>query len=401
MRLVSLVGAAVLILAMAAVGVAQRSDAFGHSRDHAAIAYSTTPPDNAITELNARLQAAKTTLAFDPDSGYLKSVLAALAIPHESQVLAFAQTSLQGKHISRGNPRAIYFRDDVAVAWIRGADLLEMAVQDRKQGTFFYTLRQAADAPPVFTRNDGCLSCHLTWETRAVPGPFVQTVFPRRSDEEYANGFTIDHRVPLSERWGGWYVTGQRVPESMGNIELMQPQMPASGPARVSAAEALTGSFDGRGYVTMFSDVVALMLLEHQVHATNLITRAGWEHRVASPHVASAVHELVDYFLFVDEAPLPHAIKGSSGFAERFAAAGPRDRQGRSLREVDLTDRLMRYPLSYMIYSPGFTGLPAEVKAMARGRIDDILSGRVTSPKYAHLSEATRRAIAEILRETL
>jgi hypothetical protein len=143
------------------------------------------------------------------------------------------------------------------------------------------------------------------------------------------------------------------------------------------------------------------MLLEHQVHATNLITRAGWEHRVGSPHVALAVQELADYLLFVDEAPLPHAITGSSGFAEKFATLGPRDRKGRSLRELDLTDRLMRYPLSYMIYSPGFAGLPTEVKMMVSGRIGDILSGRVTSPKYGHLSAPARDAIAEILRDTL
>jgi hypothetical protein len=121
---------------------------------------------------------------------------------------------------------------------------------------------------------------------------------------------------------------------------------------------------------------------------------------VGSPHVASAVAELVDYFFFVDEAPLPHVVRGSSGFSEKFAAQGPRDAQGRSLRDLDLSQRLMRYPLSYMIYSPGFTGLPDQVKTMVRARIDDILTGRLTSPKYAHLSVTTRRAIAEILRET-
>ncbi len=385
---------------MAAVS-AQRSDAFGASRDHEAIKYSSAPVSNAVTTLNDKLARGELTLSFDPVSGYLRSVLDALTIPIESQVLVFSQTSFQARRISRTNPRAVYFNDRVAVGWVRGGDILEVAVQDPVQGAVFYTIAQTADGTPAITRDDKCLSCHLSWETRAVPGLFVQTVFPRRSENEYANGFTIDHRVPLAERWGGWYVTGARVPESMGNIELIQPKMPERGPALVPATPTLEGVFDARGFPTMFSDVVALMLLEHQVHATNLITRAGWEFRIGSAQVRQAVDELVDYLLFVDEAPLPHAVKGSSNFAEVFAAQGPRDSAGRSLRELDLTTRLMRYPLSYMIYSPGFAGLPAEVRAMARARLDEVLSGKDAHKKYAHLTPATRLAIQQILADTL
>jgi hypothetical protein len=113
------------------------------------------------------------------------------------------------------------------------------------------------------------------------------------------------------------------------------------------------------------------------------------------------VDELVDYLLFVDEAPLPHPVAGSSGFAERFAALGPRDSRGRSLRELDLRTRLMRYPLSYMVYSPGMAGLPAPVRAQVLARLEAILGGRVTGPKYAHLDPSTRTTVQQILRETL
>ncbi|HUE88085.1 MAG TPA: hypothetical protein VMO26_18580 [Vicinamibacterales bacterium] len=380
--------------------MAQRSDAFGASRDHVAIQYSSAAVSNAVTALNEKLERGQVSLTSEPVSGYLRSALGALAIPVESQVLVYSQTSFQARRISRANPRAVYFNDSVAVGWVRGGDLLEVAVQDPQQGAIFYTLAQT-DGTPSFTRDDKCLSCHLSWETRAVPGLFVQTVFPRRSEDEYANGFTIDHRVPLAERWGGWYVTGDRVPPSMGNIELLQPAMPASGPALVAAKPSLAGVFDGDGYPTMFSDVTALMVLEHQVHATNLITRAGWEFRIGSPHVRQAVDELVDYLLFVDEAPLPHAVKGSSKFAEVFAAEGPRDSKGRSLRELDLTTRLMRYPLSYMIYSPGFHGLPKDVQSMTLARLHEVLSGKDTDTKYAHLTPAVRLAIQQILADTL
>ena len=316
-------------------------------------------------------------------------------------MLVFSQTSFQAPKINRTNPRAVYFNDRVAVGFVRGGDLLEVAVQDPRQGTVFYALPQTASERPALTREDKCLSCHLSWDTRGVPGELVMTVLPRKSEDEYANGGLVDHRSTIAERWGGWYVTGARVPDSMGNIELLQPKMPDSGPRRVPARRSLEGQFDGRGYPTLFSDVVALMVLEHQTHATNLITRAGWEARVASPHVDVAVDELVDYLLFVDEAPLPHPVAGTSGFAEQFASAAPRDAKGRSLREFDLRTRLFRYPLSYMIYSPGFAGLPDEVRRAVRARLDVVLSGKDTRKKYAHLTPEVRVAIQEILRDTL
>ena len=346
------------------LSAAQRAGAFGASRDHEAIQYSTAPVNDAVTSLNARLQRGEASLAFEPVSGYLRAVLKSFAIPVESQVLVYSQTSFQARRINAKNPRAVYFTDSVAVGFVRGGDILEIAVQDPRQGTIFYTLPQTASAAPQFQRNDQCLSCHLSWDTRAVPGPFVLTVFPRRTDAEYANGFQVDHRSPLEERWGGWYVTGARVPASMGNLDLLQPKMPSTGPRPVAAKRSLEGALDLDGYATPFSDVVALMVLEHQTLATNLITRAGWEFRAGdAARGREAVEELADYLTFKDEPRLPHPVKGTSGFAEAFAAQGPKDAKGRSLREFDLTTRLMRYPLSYMVYSAGFRGLPPAVRS--------------------------------------
>jgi hypothetical protein len=104
--------------------------------------------------------------------------------------------------------------------------------------------------------------------------------------------------------------------------------------------------------------------------------------------------------LFIDETPLPGRIQGTSGFAEKFSAQGPRDSKRRSLRQLDLERRLMRYPCSYMIYSPAFDGLPTGVKEAVYQRLWQILSGEEKSAKYARLSTADRRAIVEILRET-
>ena len=401
---------ALILAAVTATSAAQRAGAFSGSRGHSAIAYNSTPADTIITALNERIDRGELKLAFDPVRGYLPAVLDALSIAPESQVLVYSETSFQARRINKTNPRAIYFDDHVAVGWVRTGEVLEIAAQDPRQGTLFYTVDQTASQAARFSRNDGCLSCHLSWETLAVPGPVVLSTMPRRSTNDYANGGHVDDRVPLAERWGGWYVTGARVPRSMGNLDLIQPKMPEAGPAHVAARESVAGAFDLNGYLTPYSDVVALMVLEHQAHATNLITRAGWEYRLArtealagralTPLVREAVDDLVDYFLFVDEAPLPAPIKGTSGFAEKFSARGPRDGKGRSLRELQLQTRMMKYPLSYMIYSPGFLGLPPEVKTAVYARIDEILSGRDKKPKYAHLSAADRIAIAEILAAT-
>lgn len=172
-------------------------------------------------------------------------------------------------------------------------------------------------------------------------------------------------------------------------------------PARVS----LEGQIDLTGYPTPYSDIVALMVMEHQAHLFNLFTRATWESRVGGPasesRVAEAADAIADYMLFVDEAPIVGGpIEGSSGFAERFVAEGPRDAKGRSLRELDLKTRLQKYPLSYMIYSPPFQALPADVKKLVMGKFDRVLAGEETDKKYAHLTPAIRQAIAEILRST-
>lgn len=415
------------LLVSAAIGgaaLAQRSDAFGASREHPAIAYSKTPADDAVSKLNQKLGNGGAKLPFDPATGYLRATLDALGVPVESQLLVFSQTSFQAPKIDESNPRAIYFNDHVSVGWVRGGDVLEVAAQDSRQGAIFYTIPQTSMAKPAFARDDTCLRCHLSWDTRAVPGPFVLSTYPRKSDREYANGGVVDDRDPLMNRWGGWYVTGKQVPpRHMGNRAMLRPdaadpQDTPPAPAFESLAECRVtgkcrpGQIDLRGYLSPRSDVVALLVLEHQSHLTNLLTRAGWEARVAAagsspratdppgPRVQQAVDEMVDYMLFVDEARLPAKVEGSSGFAEKFAAEGPRDDKGRSLRDLALGERLMRFPLSYMIYSPGFTGLPDQVKAAAYKQLWRVLSGDLTTDRYAHLTLAKRQAIVEILRAT-
>ncbi len=400
----SVLAAAFAIPCAAAIALAQRTDVFVESINHPAIAYRTAPVHDPVAELDEKLQHGAIQLAFDRDTGYLRATLDALKIPIESQALVFSQTSAQAKQIGPRNPRAVYFNDTVAVGWVRGADVLELAAQDRHLGVVFYTLDQKRTDTPRLTRDNTCLLCHLTWDTLGVPGLQMLSTFQMSDDPNaYAAGIVVDHRSPLRQRWGGWYVTGKAgSAPHVGNIPVVVPAKELDKAPR--RPPVLTG------YPSRHSDVVALMVLAHQAHMTNLITRIGWEARMAEaaglapdrmpPRVREAAGDLVDYLLFIDEAPLAGGLEGSSGFAERFAEQGPRDTKGRSLRQLDLRQRLLRYPCSYMIYAPAFDALPPAAKRLIYGRMWQILAGDEPGTRYARLSQADREAIIEILRDT-
>ena len=375
-------------------------------RNHPAIRYDSTQTNDPIARLNERLKSGEVTLERRGPSGYLQSVLEALHVPVESQLLVFSKTSFQAQKIGPKNPRAIYFGDTLAVGWVRGGEVLEFVGQDPTQGSVFYTMAQANDKP-VFERNDACVSCHASEATHYVPGMFIGSVFPGVDGTTmYGPAYTTDHRSPFEIRWGGWFVTGtHHATRHMGNAVANDPADLASmiTPESVHVTN-LEGRFEPTGYLSLNSDLVALLVIEHQAKMLNLITRVGWETRIGEKEsgrtIDQAASELVDYLLFVDEAPLPGPIAGTTKFAEVFSAQGPRDSRGRSLRDLNLETRLLRYPCSYLIYSEPFDSLPARAKTAVYARMWEILSGQERDQRYAVLTPADRRAILEILSET-
>lgn len=427
MRTLAWCSAAALV-GLGVAASAQRGGMFSESRDHPAILYTTRTPTDDVTALARRVERGEVTLAFDQDHGYLRSALDALGVPLESQVTVFTETSLQGHQVSPSNPRALFFNDRVSVGWVRDGGALELAALDREQGVIFYTIEQKPSARPRFLREETCLTCHLSADTLGVPGLLVYSVFSIPQDQySYAGGFMTDHRSPLEERWGGWFVTGRAgSARHLGNTEVPQTlRVPGERHGVPRQLDSLEGLFDPRGYLSLHSDVVALMVLEHQAHMTNLLIRLGWEARVSASglggargmkerlpgagapasgpggtRVDEAVRDLVDYLLFVDEAPIAGPIRGTSGFAGQFTGSGPRDANGRSLRQLDLQRRLLRYPCSFMIYSEAFDRLPEGAKAAVYERMWAILSGKERGAPYDRLSPPDRRAIVEILQGT-
>ncbi len=358
-------------------------------------AYAQTDP---VGELNRRIERGEIQLAYDSVTGYLPAALKALNIPVESQMAVFSKTSVQGLRIDPVNPRVLFFNDAVIAGWVRGG-FVEFASHDPRHGIVFYRLdqRPAASRQHVaalqpespLNRREDCLHCHMGPVTLGVPGVLFRSVFPSPSGVplNHAPQYDTDSRVPFEKLWGGWYVTGNSgTAKHMGNLTVTDVEHPESmlehAPLHLESLEGRTGPGTR---LTPYSDVVALLVFEHQARMMNLLTRA------VTAGNTQAYNELAEGLLFTDEAPLPEGIAGTSGFAEVFAARGPRDSKGRSLRDISLKGRLMRYPCSYMIYTDAFDALPATAKDAVYRRMWSLLAARPAED---------RDAIAGILRET-
>ena len=415
---------ALLIACVAATPVVAQID--GLEREP--INYKTASAENAITTLQKRINDGQVKFKFTDDHGYLPSVLKELNVPPSSQVLVFSKTSFQRERITPKTPRALYFNDDVYVGFCLRGDVLEFSAVDTNLGTAFYTLDQSPDDRPQFDRHkDTCLSCHASGATGGAPGHLVRSVFTDRHGMPILNAgtFRTDHTSTFSERWGGWYVTGTHGKQThMGNWLVENKRDPAAeGNAAGQNVTELKSRFTVANYLTPHSDIVALLVFEHQTQAHNRIAQAligtkqalhyeaalnrdlkeptdkRWDS--TKRRIESAGDQLAQYLLFSGELKLDGPIVGTSAFAKEFAGRGPFDKKGRSLREFDLNTRLFKYPCSYLIYSKGFTALPAEVKSHTLKRIHDVLTGKDTSATYAHLKAADRTAVLEILRDTL
>ncbi len=396
--------------------------------EHPAIAYSTSQAGDAVARLQERVERGEVRLARDPEKGYLPAVLRELKIPLSSQTLVFSKTSLQRDLISPRTPRALYFNDETYVGWVPRAPVLELASVDARLGTVFYVLDQSDSRPRFVRKNGECLQCHTAARTGQVPGLIVRSIFtdPTGQPHFFNRNYNTTDASPWEERWGGWYVSGThgkiRHLGNLGAVARNVEQIDAPDLEVGANVTRLDRYFDPQPYPTPHSDLVALMLLQHQSHLHNLMIRAGYEARMAlhyeegvgealdkpagghleSTHrrVKSATEPLVRALLFVGEAPLANPVQGTSRFAGEFPAAGPRDRRGRSLRDLDLRTRLLRYPCSYLIHSAQFDALPDLAKQHVYRRLWEVLLGRDTSPEFHHLRPADRQALREILEET-
>lgn len=390
------------------------------------IDYLNAEVHDPVANLAKKINSGAAKLDYDDQYGYLKSVLMALEIQVSSQTLVFSKTSLQLQRITPQKPRSLYFNDDVYVGYCQHGDVLEFAATDARQGPTFYTLSQDKMETPNFVRDKGnCLSCHASSRTQNVPGYLIRSVFPDGAGRpKLGSGtFTTDHKSDFKDRWGGWYVTGEH-----GNMRHMGNTICKGDDTtfdRDSGANELdlSDNFPTSNYLAPHSDIVALMVLEHQTQMHNAIAAANFETREAlhqsyqmnklldrpdghisesaERRIKSSTDRVLQYLLFCDEFKLSDQVTGSTSFTQDFSARGKRDSVGRSLRDFDLQTRLFKYPCSYLIYSAAFNGLPDQARARVLSRLTDVLEGRDESSEFAHLKPQMRLDILQILRDTM
>lgn len=414
---------AILTLFEIAVSAAIAADVF----ERPPIEYSRSKPENRISQLQARLDRGELKLKQEEGLGYLRSLLKAAEVPVESQTLVFSQTSMQRHRISPQKPRAIYFNDDVYVGFCQSGNVLEISAVDPKLGTVFYTLDQEESPEPRFLRQtENCMVCHSSSRTEGVPGLVVRSLFvdPNGQPILSEGSYSVDHSTPLEQRWGGWYVTGTHGSQThLGNLINRDKGVtrPIANDENLNVT-ALKDRLKVDRYLSPHSDIVALMILEHQTIVHNRLTKANFAVRQAlydeaelnraldnteverfdstTRRIQSAGDDLVDALLLVDEAKIAAPISGTSNYSEVFSNTGPRDKQGRSLRDLDLSRRIFKYPCSFLIYSEAFDALDREMREYVWKRLWEILHNNQDAEKFAHLSPEDRRAIVEIIRAT-
>jgi len=409
-----------LALVAAATAVGQQREAYVG----APVRYEVDDATDVVRALGEAWARGERLPSRDPEHGFLPGLLAALDVPVSSQTLVFSQTSFQNDRIGPSSPRAIYFGDRAYVGYVPGSGILEVSAVDPAKGAVFYTVEDRGDEAPVVRRDDGaCLRCHAFAWTEGWPGHLVRSVFVDGEGRpiQRLGAEVVHHDTSYSERWGGWYVTGEHgAMRHRGNVvwpdDADEPTVPEGG----ANLGSLEGRFDAERYPSPHSDVVALMVLEHQTRAHNLLAWANYEAAILldrqrgtnaalgrepehqSDSTRRRLQDLADRilrcFLFRDEPPLPSPVRGPSSFAVEFPAGGRRDDEGRSLRDLDLQARLFRWPVSYVFESDAFAALHPAVRDIVVLRLERILTGRTGRLAYRHIGDEAREVALGLLR---
>jgi len=367
------------------------------------INYSAHEADDAVSRLRQRMRDGTVSINRIGERGALDGLLKVLDIPASSQLLVFSKSSANARYITPKTPRAIYFNDDVYVGWVPGSPMIEISAIDPHLGGVFYSLPQSSEvdsstetvSPHSFRRDESCLLCHISRSTLRVPGHLVRS-FTTDFEGRLQTGWSrITHSTPYSNRWAGWYVTGRSKGfQHLGNVfgSEIEKQSPTV------ELRDLSSYFDAQRYLASTSDIVAHLVLEHQAHGHNLITRLNYESRLGRPITAS--EPLLRYFLFLDAPALPEAVGGNTDYIKWFEERGPRDRLGRSLRQFDLKTRLFQFRMSYLIHSPAFDALPDTVRTEFFKNLKTWLTTTDANHPASQLPAEERQEILEILRDT-
>ena len=374
--------------------------------------YHTRELNDPFTRLIADFESGKRELDNRSGKAFIASMLEHLDVPASSQLLVFSRTSLQTRKISGSNPRALYFNENVYVGYIPGGKV-EIVSLDPELGAIFYILDIPKSSElPVIERSGRCMNCHAAAETRRIPGLSTRSVIPGSNWGKLVsfNDKEIGHQIPISERFGGWHVTGDSgISDHKGNLTGER----VGGKIVTEVIEPGT-EFDWSAYLTETSDILPHLLLEHQAGFMNLVLEATYRARtyqhigkgeIKPEHVAvlhGLADELVRYLLFADEAKFPAGgIRVDPQYREDFLADRKEASNGISLKDLDLETRIFKHPCSYLIHSDVFQATSDLFKQRVYQVLGEALSIEKPNPDFAYLSVTEKEAIRGILRETL
>lgn len=372
---------------------------------------------DSITALQAKIESGEVDLEFQEGRGYLDSILAALEISPSSQLLVFSRTSLQQHLISPQTPRAIYFNDDTYVAWVQQSGSIEIGAMDPNLGPVFFTLSQSQDSTPSFNREfRQCLRCHdsLSLTGGGTPRFMMSSNYTGTAGQlvSHEGSIMTDSRTPIASRWGGWYVSGIHGDQRhLGNVLIESAEDVSDENLAITGNKASIAELtDLSSYLTPYSDIVALLVIEHQIEVQNQIARVNYysktllaDQSLDQTEVQRALQVLSDDLLaslfMVGQPGFSETVTGSSGFREYFEAQALIDEQSSLLRELNLETRLFEYPLSYLIYSDAIKNLPEPLLRLLKVGIDEVLTGESANDQFDHISPENRQIIAELIRE--
>jgi hypothetical protein len=308
--------------------------------------------------------------------------------------------------------------------------MIELIGVDPVRGPQFYTMTvpEGDHEKPQLATTETCLNCHESSRTNDVKGMVVRSVYPADDGMPILSegSFVTGHESPLHERWGGWYVTGKHGSDlHMGNtIAHETPNGVVLDRKQGANVTSLEKFISTAPYLTNTSDIVALMVLEHQCTMHNLITAAGKSTReaMARQHelqkafgepvtdvpqgsalsvIRSNAEKLVKQALFCGEYELKDdGVEGGAAFQEAFRRNRHESKEGRSLKDFQLLTRVFKHSCSFMIYSRSFDALPPQVKTEFYAQLGRVLDGAESSADFAHLTASERAKIREILVET-
>ncbi|HWB07073.1 MAG TPA: hypothetical protein VG796_28880 [Verrucomicrobiales bacterium] len=341
----------------------------------------------------------------------MRELLKIFDVPVTSQMIVFSATSRQ-PIISPYRPRALYFGDEIYLGYVPGGRI-EVASIDPQAGPVFhiFDFPRGDRASIRADRSTKCMECHAGFDNHEIPKLVIDSVAVNRQGGalETWRRQKSGHDVPLSERFGGWHLTGalnlgKNHANTLGQLSEGKLTLTENPPGKL---------FNLARYPLATSDILPQLLHDHQAGFINLLTEANYKVRelTAPEHGALTAadekeldrhaDEIAAYILFQKEAKLPAGgITGDAAYIKDFQANRRAITGDHSLKEFDLKTRLFRYRCSYMIYTNYWASLPALIKDRCWKRLRTLLS-RDAQGCAAWLPPIERAAIRKILAGTL